>query len=71
MRKESLPELSQTSFNGMVYLMAHVISLNDTLYKYTFGVNVLKSASSSYVQNMIENVVLASYLDESYFVASI
>ena len=32
--------------------------------------NVLKSISSSYVQNMIENMVLKSYLDKSYFVAS-
>ena len=32
--------------------------------------NVLKSTSSSYVQNMIENMVLTSYLDKSYFVAS-
>ena len=39
-------------------------------YYYTFRVNVLKSTSSSYVQNMIENMVLTSYLDKSYFVAS-
>ena len=32
--------------------------------------NVLKSTSSNYVQNMIENMVLTSYLDKSYFVAS-
>ena len=32
--------------------------------------NVLKSTSCSYVQNMIENMVLTSYLDKSYFVAS-
>ena len=32
-------------------------------------VNVLQSISSSYVQNMIENMVLTSYLDKSYFVA--
>ena len=33
--------------------------------------NVLKSTSSSYVQNMTENIVLKSYLEKSYFVASI
>ena len=32
--------------------------------------NVLKSTSLSYVQNMIENMILTSYLDKSYFVAS-
>ena len=32
--------------------------------------NVLKSTSSSYVQNMIENVILMLYSDKSYFVAS-
>ena len=32
--------------------------------------NVLKSTSSSYVQNMIKNMILTSYLDESYFVTS-
>ena len=32
--------------------------------------NVLKSISSSYVLNMIENMVLTSYLDKSYFVAN-
>ena len=32
--------------------------------------NVLKSTSSSYVQNMIENMNLTSYLDWSYLVAS-
>ena len=32
--------------------------------------NVLESTSSSYVQNIIENMVLTSYLDKSYFVAS-
>ena len=32
---------------------------------------MLKSTSSSYVQNMTENMVLTSYLDKSYFVASI
>ena len=33
--------------------------------------NVLKSTSSCYVQNMIENMILTSYLDKLYFVASI
>ena len=33
--------------------------------------NVWKSTSSSYVQNMIENMVLTSNLEKSYFVASI
>ena len=28
--------------------------------------NVLKSTSSSYVQNMIENMVLTSYLDRCF-----
>ena len=32
--------------------------------------NVLKSTSSRYVQNMIENMVLTAYLDKSHFVAS-
>ena len=32
--------------------------------------NVLKSNSWSYVQNMIENTILTSYSDKSYFVAS-
>ena len=32
---------------------------------------MLKSTSSSYVQNMIENMILTSYLDKSYFDASI
>ena len=32
--------------------------------------NVLKSTSSSYVQNMIVNIILTSYWDKSYFVAS-
>ena len=32
---------------------------------YISRVNVLKSTSSSYVQNTIENVVLTSYLDKS------
>ena len=31
--------------------------------------NVLKIISSSYVQNMIENMILTSYTDKSYFVA--
>ena len=31
--------------------------------------NVLKSTSSIYVQNMIENMVLMSFLDKLYFVA--
>ena len=30
---------------------------------YTYRVNVLKSASSSHVQNMIENMILTSYLN--------
>ena len=33
--------------------------------------NVLKSNSSNYVQNVIDNMVLTSYLDKLYFVASI
>ena len=33
--------------------------------------NVLKRTSSNYVQNVIENMVLTSYLDEPYFVASL
>ena len=32
--------------------------------------NVLKNTSSSYVQNMIENLILMSYLDKSYLAAS-
>ena len=32
--------------------------------------NVLKGTSWSYVQNMIENMILTLYLDESYFVAT-
>ena len=32
--------------------------------------NVLKITSSSYVQNMIGNIILTSYLDKSYLVAS-
>ena len=35
------------------------------------NVNVLRNARSSYVQNMIENTILTSNLDKSYFVASI
>ena len=31
---------------------------------------MLKSTSSSYIQNMIENMVLTPYLDKSYFAAS-
>ena len=31
--------------------------------------NVLKRTSSSYVQNMTENIILTSYSDKSYFVA--
>ena len=38
--------------------------------KYTFGVNVLKSTSLSNDQNMIENMILTSCSDKSYFVAS-
>ena len=38
------------------------------MVQYTSGVNVLKSTSSSYVQNMIENMILTS--DKSYPVAS-
>ena len=38
--------------------------------QYTFRANVLKSTSSSYVQILIENMVLTSYLDKSYFAAS-
>ena len=41
----------------------------------TFKMNVLKTTSSSYVQNMIENMILTSYSDKSYvlraYVASI
>ena len=33
----------------------------------TFRVNVLKSIMSSHVQNMIENMILMSHLDKSYF----
>ena len=32
--------------------------------------NVSKSTSWSYVQNMTENIILTSYSDKSYFVAS-
>ena len=39
--------------------------------EYTFRVNILKSTSSSFVRNVIENMVLTSFLDKSYFVASI
>ena len=31
---------------------------------------IVKRTSLSYVQNMIEDMVLTSYLDKSYFVAS-
>ena len=33
--------------------------------------NVLKSSSSSYDQNMIENMILTSYADKSYILASL
>ena len=36
----------------------------------TFRMNVLQSISSSYVQNMMENIILTSYSGKSYLVAS-
>ena len=35
-----------------------------------FGVNVLKRTSSSYVQNMIHNMILTSCSNKSFIVAS-
>ena len=41
------------------------ISLNPS-----FRLNVLKSTSFSYVQNMIENMILMSYSDKKYLVTA-
>ena len=38
--------------------------------QYTFRMNALKSTSFSYVQNMVENMILRSYLDQSYLMAT-
>ena len=41
------------------------------MYIYIIYLKIFKSTSSSYVQNMIENMGLTSYFDKSYFVARI
>ena len=45
-------------------MLFHRICVN-----YNIHVKKLKSISSSYVQNMIENMILTSYSDNSYFIA--
>ena len=69
------PDSSLTSFptcdlrGSLSYLWANLICPCGIFYNIPL-VNVLKRTSSSYVQDMIENMVLTSYLDKSYFVAS-
>ena len=62
-------ERTKENFDGFRQTGLFLFWVYPTL-KYTFRLNVLKSTRWTCIQNMIENMVLTSYLDKSYFVAS-
>ena len=50
--------------------LKHQVNEQFLSHDITFRVNMLKRTSLSYVQNMIENMILTSYSDKPYLVAS-